>query len=30
VEYLHYDFDTDDADVIRGRVNYLFGGLAGL
>jgi outer membrane immunogenic protein len=30
VEYLHYDFDGDDADVIRGRVNLLFGMLAGL
>jgi outer membrane immunogenic protein len=30
VEYLHYDFGADDADVIRGRVNYLFSGLAGL
>lgn len=30
VEYLHYDFGNDDSDVIRGRVNYLFGGLAGL
>ncbi len=27
VEYLHYDFDGDDADVIRGRVSYLFSGL---
>ena len=30
VEYLHYDFDNDDSDVIRGRVSYLFSGLAGL
>jgi outer membrane immunogenic protein len=30
VEYLHYDFGSDDSDVIRGRVNFLFGGLAGL
>jgi outer membrane immunogenic protein len=29
-EYLHYDFDDDDADVIRGRLNFKFGGLAGL
>lgn len=27
VEYLHYDFDNDDADVIRGRVDYKFSGL---
>lgn len=28
VEYLHYDFDSNDtSDVIRGRVSYLFGGL---
>jgi outer membrane immunogenic protein len=27
VEYLHYDFNGDDSDVIRGRVNYLFGAL---
>lgn len=30
VEYLHYDFGGTDSDVIRGRVNFLFGGLAGL
>ncbi|HEX9903335.1 MAG TPA: outer membrane beta-barrel protein [Propylenella sp.] len=24
-EYLHYDFGSDEADVIRGRVSYLFG-----
>ena len=24
VEYLHYDFDGDNADVIRGRVNWKF------
>ena len=30
LEYLHYDFDNDDSDVIRGRVSYLFSGLAGL
>lgn len=27
VEYLHYGFGGDDSDVIRGRVNFLFGGL---
>jgi outer membrane immunogenic protein len=27
LEYLHYDFADDDAEVIRGRVSYLFGGL---
>jgi outer membrane immunogenic protein len=27
VEYLHYDFGNDGSDVIRGRVNFLFGGL---
>lgn len=26
VEYLHYDFADDDSEVVRGRVNYLFGG----
>jgi lipid A 3-O-deacylase len=25
VEYLHYDFADDESEVIRGRVNYLFG-----
>jgi outer membrane immunogenic protein len=30
VEYLHYDFDGDSSDVIRGRVNFLFSGLASL
>lgn len=30
VEYLHYDFDNDDSDVVRGRISYKFGGLAGL
>ncbi len=30
VEYLHYDFDRDDANVIRGRVNIKLGnGLLG-
>ena len=24
-EYVHYDFADDDSEVIRGRVNYLFG-----
>jgi outer membrane immunogenic protein len=26
VEYLHYDFADDESEVIRGRVNYRFGG----
>jgi len=26
VEYLHYDFADDDSEVVRGRVNYHFGG----
>ncbi|MGH6925799.1 MAG: outer membrane protein [Propylenella sp.] len=30
VEYLHYDLGGDTSEVIRGRVNFLFGGLAGL
>lgn len=30
VEYLHYDINNGQSDVIRGRVNYLFSGLAGL
>jgi outer membrane immunogenic protein len=30
VEFLHYDFDDADSNVIRGRVNFLFGGMAGL
>jgi opacity protein-like surface antigen len=25
IEYLHYDFADDESEVIRGRVNYLFG-----
>jgi outer membrane immunogenic protein len=29
VEYLHYDFDEADADVIRGRVNFKFNSLFG-
>jgi outer membrane immunogenic protein len=29
VEYLHYDFDNADADVIRGRVNVKFNSLFG-
>ncbi len=29
VEYLHYDFDGDAADVVRGRVNWRFNGLFG-
>jgi outer membrane immunogenic protein len=29
-EYLHYELDNDSADVVRGRVNLLFGMLAGL
>jgi outer membrane immunogenic protein len=29
VEYLHYEFDEDEADVIRGRLNLRFGALAG-
>ena len=28
-EYLHYDFGSDDADVIRGRVNWKFNSLLG-
>ncbi len=30
VEYLHYDLNNGTSNVIRGRVNYLFSGLAGL
>jgi outer membrane immunogenic protein len=26
VEYLHYEFDKDSADVVRGRLNWRFGG----
>jgi outer membrane immunogenic protein len=29
VEFLHYDFDGDDADVVRGRVNWRFNSLFG-
>jgi outer membrane immunogenic protein len=29
VEYLHYDFGGDDADVVRGRVNWRFNSLFG-
>ena len=28
-EYLYYEFGGDSSDVFRGRLNYLFGGLAG-
>lgn len=30
VEYLHYDIEDNESDVVRGRVNLLFGMLAGL
>jgi len=30
VEYLHYDFDGDTADVIRGRVNVTFNSMLGM
>ena len=29
VEYLHYDFGSDDSDVVRGRVNVKFNSLFG-
>jgi outer membrane immunogenic protein len=29
VEYLHYDFGSDTSDVVRGRVNWKFGGMFG-
>ncbi len=29
VEYLHYDFDGNDADVVRGRVNWKFNSFLG-
>jgi len=30
VEFLHYDINNDSSNVIRGRVNFLFDGLAAL
>ena len=30
VEYLHYDFDGDNSDVIRGRVNVTFNSMFGM
>jgi outer membrane immunogenic protein len=30
VEYLHYDFDGDSSDVIRGRVNVKFNSMLGM